>query len=278
MNAQEFRNLYTKDKLDYEIISFEEEVGFSLIRFYPPESKHRKTKKMYVQIGLMGGNNFFYSVNMASPESTDEQTRYVTCESNDTTNFVSKPNNEEFVFCQSSKMIIHQESKKLFTLNEFIEILSKNHNRRSRKGMIKNKGARILIESLFWMINRKYNWIDFHRPKHMSINGDREMAEEVVLNLSLGTFLISRNITIILATLMSLISIYLLYPYWPYEDFSLSNPIIILLFFLSLLYCEKLSIWLNSKVDEAIENQESPNFINQLHFHQFKERFTLRIK
>jgi hypothetical protein len=114
MNAQEFTNLYTKQDFDEAVISFENEVGFSLIRLYPEGTPyHKDDRRMFLKIAILEGK-FFYEVNMTKPVKREESTNYIITDGNEyrkkITNFYSY--DSEFSFDETSKKVVHQKTKK----------------------------------------------------------------------------------------------------------------------------------------------------------------------
>jgi hypothetical protein len=129
MNSEELVKLYQRQESDESITPFTDGVGFSLIRFYPKNTPYyRDGRRMFIKI-VLRDHEFFYGADMTTPRKRGEETTYSIADGDEykkkVTNFFS--NDNDFMFNKSSKQVIHQSSKKSFTLNEFVNILSANH-------------------------------------------------------------------------------------------------------------------------------------------------------
>lgn len=100
MDSREFTNLYAKQNYDEAITSFQNEAGFSLIRFYPESTPyHKDGRRMFMKVAALD-RGFFYGVDMTKPEKRGEATDYVITDGTEyrkkVTNFIS--NGGEFTF------------------------------------------------------------------------------------------------------------------------------------------------------------------------------------
>ena len=294
MRNDEFVKLYTKQDTDDSITSFSNEIGFSLIRNYPKDTPYIKDdKKMFIKIALLKGR-LFYSVGMTKPEQREgEPTSYLVTDGEEyrkkITNFFSD-NQEPFVFDESVKKIIFKPKNKSFTINEFVEILVLNHlSDRLFIKRILNSIVSAFLKFLFWLSDKHYEKIRVSIDKYHFSRDDQQIKEdEKNTEPFFKYFYISKNtifalllLTFLLAVLFAVFPIIYLTRIWPFGEFLLSNPFVILFFFLVLFSCEKFSIWLNIKIKEFFEKgsfQKKVNFIERLHNYQYQNKFNLKLK
>jgi hypothetical protein len=296
MTKEDFLKLYTKKDNDDSITPFSNEIGFSLIRNYPKNTPyHKDGKKMFLKIALLQGK-LFYAVDMTKPEQREgEQISYVISQGEEykkkTTNFFSD-NQEPFIFDETQKRIIFEPKNKKFTVDEFVDILVLNHlSDRLFFKRILNSISDFVLKLLFWLSDKHYEKIRVAIDKY-HFNRDNKPIKESEKNVEpfFKYFYISKNtifalllLTFLLAILSAVFpQIICLEKIWPFGEFSLSNPFIVLFFFLILFSCEKFSIWLNNKIKEFFEKEsvfeKKVNFIEQLHNYQYQNKFKLRLK
>lgn len=162
MDSNKLIQLYTKQVRDEQVVPFVEEVGFSVIRSYPENSPYYKDgKKMFLKFGVLPDESVFYSVDMTNPKQRGESISYIITDGNEykrkVTNFMSDKN-EPFKFNTEIKKIIHTKTNRPFSLNEFINLLEKNHLLdRLFWRRIKNKSAEMLLRTIFWFIDKHYD-------------------------------------------------------------------------------------------------------------------------
>lgn len=299
MNDQDFTNLYTKQTYDETITSFQNEVGFSLIRSYPEGTPyHKDGRRMFLKIAKLE-RGFFYGVDMTKPEKRGETTDYIITDGEDyrkkVTNFLS--DGGEFYFDDISKKVVHQKTMKIFTLNEFVDILEANHlaDRLFWKRLL-NSLVDFVLRMLFLLSDKYYEKVRVSIDKyHFSRDNKPMPAEEKNFEPFFKYFYISKNlifaillIAFIIAILVSIFPDKLLIKNaWHslFGEFTLSNPMVVLLFFLSLFSSEKLSVWLNKKINDFLKPTENhfynskneENFIEKLHNFQYHNKFNLKL-
>jgi len=295
MNTENFIKLYKKIDRDEAITPFSSEVGFSLIRNYPKDTPyHVDGKKIFIKIAILK-DRFFYSVDMTKPEKMhDKSINYVITTGEEyrtkITNFYSD-NQEPFTFDKNTNKIFYEPRNKFFTLNEFVDILIYNHL--SDRLFFKRKLNTIADKSLkllFWLSDKYYERVRVSIDKyHFSRDNQPVKEDEKNIEPFFKYFYISKNIIfsiLLLIFLLAMLSI--IFPnivspeaFWPFGEFSLSNPFIVLFFFLVLFMCEKFSIVLNKKIMEFFEKEsfqkKNPNFIERLHNYQYNNKFELKI-
>lgn len=296
MTGDEFLKLYTKQDIDDATTAFSNDIGFSLIRNYPPNTFYAKDgKKMFIKIALLKGK-LFYSVDMTKPEQREgEQVSYVIKEGEEykkkTTNFFSD-NQEPFTFNEVKKKIVYQPKNKEYSLNEFVEILVLNHlSDRLFFKRILNSTVDVFLKILFWLSDKHYEKIRVSIDKyHMGRDNQPVKEDEKITEPFFKYFYISKNtifalllLTFLLAILSAIFPDFLCVKrIWTFGEFSLSNPFVVLFFFLILFSCEKFSIWLNMKIKEFFEKESAfhkkVNFIERLHNYQYQNKFKLKLK
>jgi len=211
------------------------------------------------------------------------------------TNFVSDTGDGEFTFDELQKKIKHNKTGKYFTLNEFVEILATNHL--SDRLFWKRKGntlVNVFLKILFWLSDKHYERVQVSIDKY-NFSRDNKPVMEKQNNTEpfFKYFYISKNLifAILLITFLGAILVgifsdkiplkYLWYSL--FGGFSLSNPLVILLFFLVLFSSEKISVWLNSSIkdflmpDEGYFSKNKETFIEKLHNYQYHNKFNLKL-
>lgn len=287
MNSEEFVKLYTHQDSDESITTFQNEIGFSLIRFYPKNTSYFKDgRRIFIKIAVLD-RGFFYSVEMTKPEKEGERTNYIITEGEEykrkVTNFFS--DGSEFTFNNTTKKVNHQLSNKSFTMNEFVEILAANHfSDRLFFKRILNELANRVLKFLFWLSDTRYERIQMTIDRYHYGKSENPPPKDEKKNIEpfFKYFYISKNIlfTILLVTFPSAIFFGHL---WVYGDFSLSNPSLLLLFFLILFSCEKFSTWLDKKIKGFLMPSKNHfaekkiNFIEKLHDYQYNNKFNLEL-
>ncbi len=288
MNGEEFTKFYTLQGSDESITPFANEVGFSLIRCYPKDTPYYKDgRRMFIKIAALD-RGFFYGVNMTKPQKRGETTDYVITDGEEykrkVTNFFS--DGSEFVFDNTTQRVIHRPSNKSFTMNEFVDILAANHlSDRLFFKRILNELANGVLKFLFWLSDARYERIQTAIDKYHYSKGENPPPKDEKKNIEpfFKYFYISKNIlfAVLLVTFPS--AIFLGHP-WAHGDFSLSNPSLLLLFFLILFSCEKFSIWLDKKIKEFLMParnhfiEKRINFMEKLHDYQYHNKFKLKLK
>lgn len=298
MNAQDFISFYTKQKSDETITSFQNEAGFSLIRLYPEGTPyHKDGRRMFMKIAALE-RGFFYGVDMTKPEKRGETTDYVITDGEEykrrVTNFFS--DGGEFSFDATNKKIIHQPTKKHLTLNEFVDVLEANHlsDRLFLKRKL-NATINVVLKTLFWLSDKHYEMGRVLADKYSSHDKKPTPEEQKNIEPFFKYFYISKNLIfgILLATfLVAILSvvfpdIILIKNIWRsfFGEFTLSNPVVVLLFFLALFSSEKLSIWLNKKIKDFLtpeknhfyNSKHEENFIEKIHNFQLQNKFNLKL-
>lgn len=290
MNTQDFTNLYTKkDSIDEKITSFTGEIGFSLVRKYSKGTQYENDgKKMFIKIALLE-QGLFYSVNMTTEENSEGLVSYILTDGKEykkkTTNFTSDKEDNEFIFDENSKKIIHTKSKKEFSINEFVDILVLNHlsDRLFWKRKL-NYLASKTLKIIFWLVRYEYDHLKTSMDLYHFRQGDKIFPEkENEGDPFFKYFAISKNILFLLFILLFPLAFFFGH-LWLSGDFSVSNPTIVLFFFLILFFCEKVSTSIEKSVrdflkpEDNIFSRKEINFIGKLHQFQQRNQFSLKLK
>jgi len=296
MNSDEFIKLYTRQDADDAVTPFNNEIGFSLIRSYPDNTPHYKDgKKIFIKV-VVFKEGLFYSVDMTRPEKRGEEpVSYIIVDGEEyakkITNFFSD-NQEPFVFDETTKKIVFKPKDKNFTINEFVEVLINNHlsDRLFFKRKL-NSIADLILKLLFWLSDKHYEKIRVSVDKY-NFSRDNQPIKEEEKNTEpfFKYFYISKNtIFSVLLLAFFIIGLSVTFPnvicfkrIWPFGEFSLSNPFVVLFSFLMLFSFEKFSIWLNRMIKEFFSKDpfqnKQINFIERLHNYEYHNKFKLRLK
>ncbi len=199
MNSEEFTKLYTLQNSDESITQFQNESGFSLIRYYPKSTAyHKDGRRMFIKVAILD-RGFFYSVNMTKPEKRGGSTDYVLTDGEEykrkVTNFFS--DGGEFAFDDTTQKAIHQPTGKSFTLNEFVEILVANHlSDRLFFKRILNELANKVLKFLFWLSDAHYERVQTAIDKYHYSKGENPPPKDEKKNIEpfFKYFYISKNI------------------------------------------------------------------------------------
>lgn len=284
MNGEKFAKLYIQRDSDEVITPFQNEVGFSLIRPYPKDTQyHKDGRRMFIKIAVLN-RGFFYGVDMTKPQKRDEATEYVITDGEEykkkITNFIS--DGSEFSFDGTTNRIIYEPSGKNLTMNEFVEILSSNHlsDRLFWKRKM-NATINSVLKFIFWLSDKHYDRVKTAIDKY-NFRQKQAYSEEKVNDVDpfFKYFLIYRN-TLFVGLVIAFSVAILVDKCNILDEFTVANPLIVLSFFLFLSLCERISIWLNTKIKEFFTPRqfynEKPNFIERLHEYQFQNKFKLKL-
>lgn len=244
MSPQEFVTLYSKKDFDETVTPFENEAGFSLIRTYPKETPYyNDDRRIFFRIALLD-RGLFYSVDMTKPEKRNEKTEYVVKDDGEykkrVTNFFS--DGGEFTFEGTNNRVVHTKTKKSFTLNEFIDILETNHlaDRLFWKRAL-NFIDDLALKSLFWLSDKRYEKIRVSIDKYKFSRDNTSIVDEqkniepffkyfyISKNFVFGTLFLIFGVAVFVATFPEIFPIKQIWNKL-FGDFTLSNPVVVLLF------------------------------------------------
>jgi len=300
MSAQEFTNLYEKKVYDESVTTFSNELGFSLIRLYPEDTPYYKDgKRMFIKVAVFD-RGFFYSVDMTTPQEGDGVKEHVITDGGKyrkkVTGFMSDlSDGGDFYFDEVNKQVVHKKTNKNLSLNEFIDVLEGNHlaDRLFWK-RISSSILNFFLKFIFWLSSQHYDKVQVSIDKYHASQGRKVEFEEKIHNEPFfNYFCISKNFifSILLATFLIAILVAMFPNRFPlkdlwhafFEEFTLSNPMVTLLFFLGLFTSEKISIWLSGKIrsflipDQSLFSEPKKNFIEKLYNFQHVNKFDIRL-
>lgn len=151
-----------------------------------------------------------------------------------------------------------------------------------------------MLKLLFWLADRHYDTVRVSIDKYRFKRDNNPLPEEqktvepffkyfyISKNLIFGILLLSFFIAILIAVFPECVPIK---PVWHslFGEFTLSNPMVVLLFFLGLFSSEKFSIWLNRKIkdflmpDQNVFSEHKDSFIEKMHNYQYHNTFKLKV-
>lgn len=254
-------------------------MGFTLIRKYKEGSKYQKDdKRIFIRLYLMNEKVNGGAEMVDTDKEGSNSYRFVKDSQyrKKVTNFRFGME-EDITFDVDKNKIFYKSKKLFFTLNEFINILVNNHFsdrlffRRNLNNIVK-----LFLRFIFWLSNKHYDHIKIMLEiHHLSQKDEYDKDDEKKIEPFFKYFYISKNILFSFFLIAFPLSLLLTSIYY-IKDFSISNPTLILFFFLTLFIFEKLSVFLDKKIKAFFKKEV--NFISRLHDSQFSESFKLKIR
>ena len=255
MNSSELHGLYNKIDRDVSIYELNDYVGLQVIREYPSSFKKLLGSKMFINFYLLEEDNKFFI--QGSVDIVKENKEYGASSWSIETSkglIIQKPTNysfrksENILFIQGVNRIFFKD--KYFTVNEFIDILEKNHLKDMfLLSRFSNLIKIILLHILFFLVDSKYEkfkWIF----KEGNLNPEEVKPASKNPDPLFHYFFIYKNILGLFMLLFIFFSFYLSVKI-SYDYFTVSNPFI-LIFALFLLYVlEKFSFWLHKIISST---------------------------
>ncbi|MDD3940613.1 MAG: hypothetical protein PHQ01_03525 [Candidatus Pacebacteria bacterium] len=308
MTSEKFSNLYQKEGTD-DIIPIIKDIGFTLVKDYPEGSIFKKDgNRMFIRLAILNENEIFYSIDMVRPKVISEKearaiggkegdVEYpitdISKYKNKITTFFYNPNTkdrENIIFNESEGKIIYKfkNGDKKFTLNEFVDILIKNHLADRLKF---KKKINLLIDKLlkftFWLAHEKYDQVEIFLFRYEILKeGKFYEPKEKTPDPFFNYFKLYKHIlfveSVILVILLMVYKFFCinLFKNVSLGEFSISNPIIILLVFAFLFISELFSELLEKSIKDFFsdKNPKNKNFIKSLDNYLRKNNFKLKLK
>lgn len=281
MNSVDFVKFYQKQDSDELVIPFKDEVGFTVIKKYELGSKYfNEEKLMFIRLYLTEGTVLNGGVEMVDSNKVNEKND--SYKITDISKYCGNITNfrfgfeENFIFDLKKGLIFHKKSKKQFTLNKFIDILVYNHlsDRLFLKRNL-NKIINLFLKFLFWLSDKHYSGVSImletYYPKQRN---EHDKIDDKNIDPFFKYFCISKNLLFSLF-LISFFSSLLISKIFCSIDFSLSNPSLVLFFFLILFVFEKLSVWLDASIKLFFKKEK--NIIYKLYNYPFTNSFKLKL-
>jgi len=292
-NSKEFKELYQKRADDEKVTEISNAVGITIVRRYNKNREYFKDgKKMFIKLYLEDAL-FVGGVNMVEEKrgtyTIFNERKY----KKKFTNFFFGPEDKVQFNTKNNKILTKKGNKNIeFCLNDFIDILVKNHlsDRLFFRRKI-NKIKIYFLKILFWFMDSKYNWIDYyHKIQKREQTIDKTNSKE---NLNLDKLSIDpffnyfRIYRKILFSFIITVTVYLIYSFlntdscnmrnslcsiFKVENFSIANPILLFIFFIGLFLLHYFSLFLQGEVGYK------DGFIYKLHISSLNNSFRLKIK
>ena len=242
--------------------------------------------RMSIKVALLE-RGFSFGVEMTKPEKRGEDISYIISSGEvykkKVTTFASELDSDEFTFDSTKKKVKHNKTNQYFTLNEFVAILVENHlsDRLFWKRQV-NRLADLAIKMVFWLSDKHYERAQVIVDRFHFKQGKKQVVkDDKSIEPFFKYFRISKNL--FLSVLVTVFVLSLKLPHLLPGELSLSNPLVILLFFIALFSSEKLSNWLDEGIKEFMMPENIPlperneNFIERLHNFQHQNKFDLKL-
>lgn len=280
LNSDTFKKLYTSSDSDESITSFENGIGFAIVKKYKGKTEYAKdNRRMFIRLYLTKENCLNGGVEMVDAkkkESNSYRIVYDNKYNNKISNF-SFSEKEKFIFDEEEEKIVYKATEEYFTVNEFINILICNHlSDKFFLSRILNKIRIVMLKSIFWLSNKHYDKIEVivkmsqHNQEFIPDKSDEKNIEPFF-----KYFLISKNILVVFLLALFIGSI-LFMNFFDMSNLSMSNLYIASFLFLMLFILEKISIILDGKIRDFFMKKK--NFIYRLYHSQFNNSFKLKLK
>lgn len=278
-NSEEFKKLYQKVSDDENVTEISDAVGIIIVRKYNKDSEYFKDgKKMFIKLYLrdaflVGGidmveekKNGIYTIIFDNKKYKKKFTSF----------FFGQEEKIKFN-PENNKVLVRRKNKSIeFRLNDFVDLLAKNHLS-DRLFWIRKKNylKRIILRILFFLIDDKYNYVDYYHEIHENKIGDIEREKEIKIGKEpfFNYFKIYKNMLFILSILLFFALILIKkYGFPDGGNFSMSNPILLFLFVIILFLLHYFSSLLHMK------KRDKKGFIYKLHNDSLNNSFMLKIK
>jgi hypothetical protein len=276
ITSQRFADLYQHQEDDLALTPLADKYpGFTLVREYDTSSQyHKDGMKMFIRLYVV--EDFFMCGNIEMVKESDNEGMYTLIASEKYKKRITGfwfGKEERIKFDVNSQKITVAGQKKQHTINEFIEILVKNHLAdRLRWRRLHDLFIKKIIRFLFWLQDQKYDEVIFIlRPN--SLNEKHKHLEKKATEPFFNYFQITKNmlfVGVILAVLLSALLITFNLSY-----FTILNPLVPLIAFMCFFILEKVSIRLENSI-EAFYKEDGENLIIILHNKLWRSNFKLK--
>lgn len=277
-SSEDFVKLYSLQIPDEKITPITDAIGFTLVRSYPENSDYSKDdRQMFIKIYL-SGDAVCGGIDMVRKGENGGNYTIVSGDKykRRTTGFFFG-SEEKLTFDVNQKKIVHEPDGLSFSISEFVGILIKNHlSDRLFWKRVKDHLANIFLKLLFWFSDKHYERIKVMLDIYRSERNDKpDKSDEKNIEPFFKYFFITKNILFTLLLVTFPLSLLVSYA-CVFSDYTLSNPSIVLMFFLILFILEKISIWLDKKIKMFFGKDN--NFIYKLHNYLYDSHFNLKLK
>ena len=295
ITSEIFLNLYQRTSKDEEIVKISDAPGITILRKYDENTKYfndgkKILIKFYLSNGYISGSiDMVHKNEDGSFTSFDSSKPY---KSHFTNFFFNK--SENIIFDEINQKIIIKRKNKKLSVNDFVELLIKNHlaDRLFWKRKI-NKLKVYFLSFIFCLTGQRYDWLSYY---HKIRDGDRKLyANQInksdtdlpdILEIDpfFRYFKIFRKILFIYIIFITIMLFYLFYQVniencylngfnslFKIENLSIANPLLLFPFFISLFILHYLSSYLKKIINKK------DGFIHKLHESSLNYSFTMKI-
>jgi len=296
ITSERFLNLYQKVANDENVIKIEDAPGITIVRKYNEGSEYFKDgKRMFIKLYLKD-NYIVGSVDMV--EKNEDNSFTVVYDEKKYkkrfTNFFFNKSENIILDVKDNKFVIKKRFKIYrFSINDFIQVLVKNHLSDllflRRKINILKIG---FLKSIFWSIDSKYDWIEYYHKIHEEKSTPNKAGQVSIDLLNdpepepfFKYFKIYRKILFFTISMETIILLYYFekinvnsytsnhnfYKILTVDNFTISNPILLFVFFITLFCLHYFSIFLKGKI------YDKNGFIYKIHNSSLNNSFSLKI-
>lgn len=293
MNSTDLVIEYTRRKYDKQITPFTDGVGFSIIREYPRNSDYfRDSKLMLIRVAVENNKSLFFDINMVKDNESKENQSYAIQDGSEyrgrIVNLSSEKN--EFFIEDTDMKITHSSSNEKLRLNDFVDMLAGNHlrGRNLPLKLLKRLVSNTILKTLFWICDKKFD----HYARLISVFNREEKKSIERLESSdpfFGYFKIFKNLFIVSLIFTLFFSIVILqndfltlHAKKYFGDFSISNPLILIIAVITLHALEKVTNYLRTKIDEFEgmyqKHEQQKNLIQKIYIASLDQKYNLNLK
>ena len=304
ITSNTFYKLYRKTSGDVEAVELVDGKGITIIRNYDEQNDYFKDGSlMFIKIYILDKGFVCGSVNMV--KKSERLEGYITIEDEKQykkhfTNFFFHKEEKIKFDVNRGKFIV---KKKKLNINDFVDLLIKNHlaDRLFLKRKLRvNKLKESFLKFIFWLLNEKYDWIEYYNSFH---GKDRKLREinhkEKKLSVNTQTepffkyFKINKDLLFFSVLFIALPIVWCFYSkandssysndsvflnLFKIEYFTITNPIFLFSFFIFLSmvrYLEFLIRYVYKSLKEQIDDNEG--WIYKLHMSSMNNSFSLKL-
>lgn len=277
-NSKEFKKLYKQVSNDEKVTKIIDAVGITIVRKYDEKSEYFKDGKrmfikLYVRDGFLVGGVDMVEENKRGGYTIFDSKKY----KKKFTNFYFGTEENIKFSLQSNKVFIKRKNKKkIFSLNDFVDLLVKNHlSDKLLWTKKKNYLKKIILKGIFILTDSKYDYVDYYHEIHEDRISDNEKKREIKISKEpfFKYFKIYKNMLFVsFVFLFCMLIIIKKYKLIIEDNFSTSNPILLFSFTIILFLLHYLSSFFH------IKKKDREGFIYKLHNSSLSTNFKLKIK
>lgn len=157
ITSKKIISLYTK-KRNEKVIALGDAPGITIIKPYPKNVPEKSDFRMFVRFYLLENNIVHWGVNMI-----EQDTGYIREDKKYLTSFSLEPSDWIIFDVSNNKIMIKRWLRRhKFTVNQFVDLLTKNHLKNRNINMIVREKIKIyFLQLIFWLVDKKIrlDWI-----------------------------------------------------------------------------------------------------------------------